>query len=69
MINMYGIFVMISYLNTNFLNAGANDGADEADGDLKGAENETKVPNFQPLAHGLARIERGLRWCIREGLR
>ena len=37
---------MNSYLHTDFLYARPNDGTHEEDGDLKSAENETKVPNF-----------------------
>ena len=57
---MYILNAFFSYLHTNFLDARPNNGTDEEDGDLKGAKNETKVPNFQPLADSLARIERSL---------
>ena len=52
---------LIPNLNSDLVEVGADDGADNEYRDLEGAEHETEVPDLQPLADCLA----GKEWSLK----
>lgn len=48
------------YLHSDPVEVCPDDRADDKDCDLEGSEHQTKVPDLQPLADRLPRVERSL---------
>ena len=55
------MLILIPHLDSDLVEVGADDGADDEHRDLEGAEHETEVPDLQPLADCLAGKERSLK--------